>query len=90
MNKVTRLLGSTVLAAGLTFGSVGAANAAFADGNNTDRGYGSSRHDDRGYDRDHRNHHYLYICFDRHGHYWFEWGERYDHKRNCYVIRTRY
>ncbi|MFC9773103.1 MULTISPECIES: hypothetical protein [unclassified Pseudarthrobacter] len=96
MKRTARFLSSTVLVAGLTLG--GSATAAFANSNDKvsdhnssySRTYDKDRHDRSDRDRDHRDHRYLFICFDRRGHHWFEWGDRYDNRRNCYVIRVRY
>lgn len=95
MKRTARFLSSTVLVAGLTLG--GSATASFANNDRvSDHNSSYSRtsdrdrgdHSDR--NRDHRDHKYVYICFDRHGNHWLEWGDRYDHRRNCYVIRVRY
>lgn len=70
MNKISRILGSTVLSAGLTFGGLGLAGPAIAGGDHHDDHRKSTSHhrDHRGWDRDHdkcdhrhngdhRNHH---------------------------------
>jgi hypothetical protein len=104
MNKVTRLLGSTALATGLIFG--GSTGVAFAnDGHERDNHKSSyskdynNNNDRRGNDhrsRDGRNSHhndykYLYRCSSWRGHHhWYEWSDRYEHRRNCdFVLKVR-
>ncbi|KQQ89518.1 hypothetical protein OVA06_10675 [Pseudarthrobacter sp. SL88] len=94
MNKVTRLLGSAVLATGLTLGSSVTAGAAFADNNSHDRGYGATKYDDRNDNRDRSDRHrddrdrgygrVVYVEHDHrgdcHGKYHRAWFEdRYGH-----------
>ena len=98
MNKVTRLLGSAALATGLIFG--GSTGVAFAnDGHdNNNRSSYDNRNDrrdnDRGYDGRnsyHNDYKYLYRCSNWRGHhYWYEWSDRYEHRRNCdFVLKVR-
>jgi hypothetical protein len=105
MNKVSRLLGSTVLATGLIFG--GSTGVAFANDNDSRSSYDrSDRHDNdknrhdrdndrRKHDNDRRHHNdykYLLRCSNGHGHHWYEWSySKYDNRRHCdVVLRVRY
>lgn len=98
MNKVTRLLGSAALATGLIFG--GSTGVAFANDNDYRDSHKSSydnrdrRDDDRRYDGRHSYHNdykYLYRCSSWRGHHhWYEWSDRYEHRRNCdFVLKVR-
>ncbi|MGK3648064.1 hypothetical protein [Pseudarthrobacter enclensis] len=98
MNKVARVVSSTLLATGLALGS---SVTAFADNNNYDRGQGSTRYDDHRNDRPDRGDRdrydrgrvFIIVCFDHQGR--VRWAERYDnHHRdrynnywNCRIIR---
>ncbi|CCQ46685.1 putative uncharacterized protein [Pseudarthrobacter siccitolerans] len=95
MNKVTRLLGSAALATGLIFG--GSTGVAFANDNNYRDSHKSSydnRGDDRRYDGRnsyHNDYKYLYRCSSWRGHHhWYEWSDRYEHRRNCdFILKVR-
>jgi hypothetical protein len=100
MNKVTRLLGSAALATGLIFGgSTGVALANDDSRSSYDRSArydndnrnGDHRYDGRNSGYHHNDYKYLYRCSNWRGHHhWYEWSDRYEHRRNCdFVLKVR-
>jgi hypothetical protein len=80
MNKVSRILGSTVLATGLALGG-GALTAGAASANDNGGGYGSHSDHNRGGNWDHDRY-----CKKGHHHYWKEWNRhshRWDRHYKC-------
>ena len=98
MNKVSRLLGSATLATCLAVGgTAGAASANdYRDNNNSHSNYDKDRRDrderdrrDRDSKRHDNDYKYLYRCSWR-GHHWYEWSNRYEHRRNCdFVVKVK-
>lgn len=92
MNKVSRILGSTVLTAGLTFGGLGlAAGPAFAGGDHDDRRWSSHHRDHKDWDKDrkchnHNGHHHYRHAGHHHGHY----KKDCDHKHERVYYKDRY